>query len=112
VWNKRLWSKIANATRRFVLKDTIQDTGCSLKIFTASSIQAIPRFTGMHRLLPSLLIIYGFSVLEIPVTHRPRLKGVSKYSLVNRGWSSFKDLLGVLWLKQRRINAHVTQRLP
>ncbi len=111
-WTKKLSSKIANAMRRFMLKDSIKDTGCSLKIFTAASIRSIPCFSGMHRLLPSLLIIYGFSVLEIPVTHRPRLSGTSKYSLFNRGWSSFCDLLGVFWLKQRHITSHVIQRLP
>jgi dolichol-phosphate mannosyltransferase len=111
-WTKKLWSQIANMTRRFVLKDSIKDTGCSLKICTASSIRSIPCFTGMHRLLPSLLIIYGYSVIEIPVTHRPRLMGTSNYSLFNRSWSSFCDLLGVFWLKKRHITAHITQRLP
>jgi dolichol-phosphate mannosyltransferase len=111
-WLKRNSSLIANAMRRFLLKDSIKDTGCSLKIFTASSLRSIPHFAGMHRFLPSLLMIYGFAVREIPVSHRQRLKGSSKYSLFNRCFSSFCDLLGVFWLKHRRIVLQIIGRLP
>lgn len=111
-WIKRLSSKCANAMRRFVLKDPIKDAGCALKICTASSIRMLPQFTGMHRLLPSLFIIYGFSVVQIPVHHRPRVGGISKYSLFNRIWGPFCDLLGLFWLKKRHITTHVIQRMP
>lgn len=111
-WGKKLWSKVANGIRRFALKDPIQDAGCALKIFTSSSIRSVPFFIGMHRFLSSLFIIYGFSVKEILVSHRPRLKGFSKYSLFNRAFCSLYDLVGVMWLKQRRISTHIAKRLP
>jgi dolichol-phosphate mannosyltransferase len=108
--HRRLISTFANRTRRWILKDTIQDTGCSLKVFRANCLHSIKLFRGMHRFLPSLLLIEGFRVKEIPVSHRPRTCGASKYSIFNRGLSTVSDLLAVWWMKRRRLQAPVAEQ--
>lgn len=100
---RRASSKIANGIRNRISGDQIRDTGCSLKVFRAEAIQAIPLFEGMHRFLPTLLRYYGFSVIEHPVGHGPRVAGKSKYGVANRAWRAFKDLIAVRWMRGRRI---------
>lgn len=111
-WQKQVISKMANACRRLVLGDTIVDTGCSLKAFKASCFQSVKPFRGMHRFLPSLFLIEGYCVREIPVSHRPRQRGISHYSLFNRGLSTVTDLLAVAWMKRRHFSVEVEQTLP
>lgn len=111
-WQKKVTSKIANACRRLVLGDTIVDTGCSLKAFKACCFQNIKPFRGMHRFLPSLFLIEGYKVREISVSHRPRQKGISHYSLRNRGFSTLSDLLAVAWMKKRHFSVEVERTLP
>ena len=108
--HRRVLSSVANKTRQWVLGDRIQDTGCSLKIFRADAVRSIKLFRGMHRFLPSLLLIEGFRVKEIPVSHRPRTRGASKYSVFNRGLSTVSDLFAVWWMKRRRLNAPIAER--
>jgi glycosyltransferase involved in cell wall biosynthesis len=110
-WDRRLISRIANGMRRWLLGDDIHDTGCSLKAFYASCFTNIKLFKGMHRFLPSLLMIEGFHVKEIPVSHRPRKAGKSNYSLLNRGFSTISDLLAVWWMKRRHIQVEVSHKL-
>jgi len=100
---RRASSRIANAVRNRISKDSIRDTGCSLKVFRAEAIQAIPLFEGMHRFLPTLLRYHGFTVLEHPVGHRPRTAGKSKYGIGNRAWRGLKDLFAVRWMRDRRL---------
>lgn len=100
---RRASSRIANAIRNWISKDSIIDTGCSLKVFRAEAIQAIPLFEGMHRFLPTLLRYHGYRVLEHPVSHHPRTAGTSKYGVWNRAFRAFKDLLAVRWMRGRRI---------
>jgi len=100
---RRASSRIANGIRNRISGDRIRDTGCSLKVFQAEAIQSIPLFEGMHRFLPTLLRYHGFSVIEHPVGHGPRVAGRSKYGVANRAWRAFKDLIAVRWMRGRRL---------
>jgi len=104
---RRASSRIANAIRNRLSHDSIIDTGCSLKIFRAEAIQSIPLFEGLHRFFPTLLRYHGFSVLEQPVSHRPRVAGASKYGVANRAWRALKDLLAVRWMHGRTIRVPI-----
>ena len=106
---RRVSSKFANRVRNWISKDDIRDTGCSLKVFRAPAIQAMPLFEGMHRFLPTLLRYHGFSVLEHPVSHHPRTAGISKYGVGNRAWRAFKDLLAVRWMRGRLIRLPIRE---
>ena len=109
---RRLSSKFANAVRNRISGDDIIDTGCSLKAFRAEALRPIKLYTGMHRFLPTLIRIEGGSVAQIPVGHRPRLAGTSKYGVWNRVFRSFVDLLAVRWMKQRRLGYEVDRHDP
>jgi len=108
-WNRRLSSRIANAVRNMLSGDDIIDTGCSLKAFRRESLVGIKLYAGMHRFLPTLLRIEGRRVLQLPVNHRPRLYGDSKYGIRNRLFSSFIDLLAVRWMRKRRLDYEVVR---
>ncbi len=100
----RRWSSsLANGVRNAVIHDGIQDTGCSLKIFKRAVLDRIPLFTGMHRFLPALAQMYGFSIVEVPVRHFPRIHGHSKYGVGNRLFASLYDLFAVRWMQSRRL---------
>lgn len=94
-------SRVANGVRRAVLRDGISDVGCSLKAYRAGFVRGLPLFRGAHRFLPALCRARGARVVEIPVAHRPRQHGVSKYGVGNRLWTGLHDLFGVLWLRSR-----------
>ena len=111
-WYKKLIGKAANAVRSRILNDDTTDTGCSLKMYRRSCLDKIPLFNGMHRFLPALFKIEGFSCTEIPVHHRQRRAGKSKYHLFNRGISLVFDLFGVLWMRKRRLHYEVKRELP
>lgn len=114
-WLRRVSSRIANGIRNKISGDEIRDTGCSLKVFRAEAIQAIPLFEGMHRFFPTLLRYHGFTVVEHPVSHHPRVAGTSKYGVMNRAWRAFKDLLAVRWMRGRLIRVplgEVSERDP
>ncbi len=98
---KRLASKVANALRRRALGDGVSDIGCSLRVMRASHLKRVKLFRGGHRFLPALLAIEGARVVELPVAHRPRRHGSSKYSIGNRLRVVWADLLGVMWLARR-----------
>ena len=104
---RRASSRIANRVRNAVLHDTIQDTGCGLKLFRTEAIRTLPLFEGMHRFLPTLLRYHGFSVIEVPVSHHPRTRGRSKYGIRNRAWRAFKDMLAVRWMRSRIVRVPV-----
>jgi glycosyltransferase involved in cell wall biosynthesis len=106
---KRLQSRIANAIRNWVTGDAVRDTGCSLKAMRRAKLLSLPKFDGMHRFLPSLLRIHGGEVMEVPVAHRARLSGRSKYGMWNRAARTLRDALGVRWLSRRRLAYRVRQ---
>lgn len=106
---RRVSSKIANGIRNWISQDTIRDTGCSLKVFRAEAIQAVPLFEGMHRFLPTLLRYHGFSVIEHGVGHHPRTAGVSKYGVWNRAFRALKDLVAVRWMRARLLRLPIRE---
>jgi dolichol-phosphate mannosyltransferase len=103
-WLKRLSSRIANAVRGRLLGDAVPDTGCGLKLVHRQAFLDLPFFDHMHRFLPALIERGGGTVVSVEVSHRPRLRGESKYGVHNRLWVGITDLFGVLWLKRRAKN--------
>jgi dolichol-phosphate mannosyltransferase len=102
-WARRAASRIANAVRRRLLGDDTPDTGCGLKLFPRALFLALPAFDHMHRFLPALALRAGAAVRSVPVNHRPRQRGVSKYGIFDRLGVGIVDLLGVMWLKRRAL---------
>lgn len=102
-WLKRVSSWIANGVRSRLLKDATPDTGCGLKLLPRDLFLALPAFDHMHRFLPALMQRQGAQVLSVPVRHRSRACGVSKYGVHNRLWVGLVDLAGVMWLQRRRL---------
>lgn len=101
-WSKRVGSRLANAVRNRVLRENIRDTGCTLKAFRAEWAAALPmQFRGMHRFLPALMAMAGARSAEIPVNHRPRAAGRSKYSNWSRLKETWWDLWSVRWMQKR-----------
>ncbi|MEP7015083.1 MAG: glycosyltransferase family 2 protein [Verrucomicrobiota bacterium] len=101
---KRLTSRIANAVRSRFTKDGVRDTGCTLKAMRRECVSALLPFKGMHRFIPALVKGAGFRLVEIPVNHRSRRFGESKYGLGNRAFRATTDMFGVRWLLSRRLN--------
>ncbi len=100
-WSKRLSSKIANTVRSRLLKDATPDTGCGLKLFERELFLRLPYFDHMHRFLPALVRRAGYATQSVPVNHRPRTRGNSKYGMWDRLWVGLADLRGVAWLMRR-----------
>ena len=98
---KRLSSRLANRTRMLLLRDATPDTGCGLKVFPREAFLELPHFDHMHRFLPALFIRAGGRVVSVPVNHRPRTRGASKYGTLDRLWVGIFDLVGVAWLQRR-----------
>ena len=109
---KRVQSRIANGVRNRLNRETIRDTGCSLKAFRASAVRDLPWFTGMHRFLPTLVKMRGGNVIEVPVRHRPRRGGTTKYGMWNRVFRSLVDALAVRWMQRRSLRYQITEDLP
>lgn len=100
-WLRRLSSRVANGVRGRLLKDGTPDTGCGIKVFDRAVFMDMPRFDHMHRFMPALFQREGFEVVSVPVNHRERTRGTSKYGLHNRLWVGIVDLFGVMWLIRR-----------
>jgi dolichol-phosphate mannosyltransferase len=98
---RKLQSSIANGVRSSLLGDGTPDTGCGIKLFERAVFVELPRFDHMHRFLPALFLRQGARVVSIPVSHRPRTRGTSKYGMLNRLWVGIVDILGVMWLRRR-----------
>ena len=109
---KRLQSRIANGVRNRLNRETIRDTGCSLKAFRADAVRALPLFDGMHRFLPTLIRMEGGTVVELPVRHRPRRFGRTKYGMWNRVFRSFADALAVRWMQRRALRYRIREEVP
>jgi len=101
---KRITSRVANFVRSRFTRDGVRDTGCTLKAMRRDCIAALVPFKGMHRFIPALVKGAGYSLVEIPVNHRPRRFGQSKYGLGNRALRATIDMFGVRWLLSRRLN--------
>jgi len=101
---KRLTSRTANFVRSRFTKDGVRDTGCTLKAMRCECVSALVPFKGMHRFITALVKAAGYRLVEIPVNHRPRRFGQSKYGLGNRALRATIDMFGVRWLLSRRLN--------
>jgi len=104
---RRVSSRVANYVRNRLSDETIEDTGCSLKAYRREALERLKLYNGLHRFLPTLLRMEGYRVRELPVGHRPRIHGRSKYGIPNRLVPSFMDLLAVRWMKKRSLRYEV-----
>ncbi len=111
-WWRRFVSRCGNAVRRWACRDGIKDNNCSLKAYRTACLRKIKMFEGMHRFLPALFIMQGFRVREIPVNHRERVQGKSKYNLLNRGLNTVTDLLAVVWMRKRTVRYEIERQHP
>jgi len=110
-WLRRVSSRVANSVRRRLLHDGTPDTGCGIKLFHRATFLELPRFNHMHRFLPALFQRAGSQVLSVPVHHRARTRGISKYGVRNRLFVGITDLFGVMWLIRRKpARVEVTER--
>jgi glycosyltransferase involved in cell wall biosynthesis len=108
-WTKRVASRVANGIRQYVTEDGVHDTGCTLKAFRRDAVARLRLYRGMHRFLPALLRFEGFRVTEVPVGHRPRRSGQSKYGNWGRLWAGLADLWAVRWMARRRLRYEVVE---
>jgi len=99
--SKRWASKLANAIRSRLLRDSTPDTGCGIKLFEREAFLDLPYFDHMHRYLPALMQRAGWKTVSVPVNHRERRSGVSKYNNLRRALVGISDLRGVAWLIRR-----------
>jgi dolichol-phosphate mannosyltransferase len=106
---KRIQSRIANFVRSRFVGDGVRDTGCTLKAMRTECRAALLPFNGMHRFIPALIASLGYRVTELPVNHRQRVAGVSKYGFGNRALRATMDMFGVRWLNSRRVVYRVTE---
>jgi len=106
---KKLTSRLANSVRSSFCGDGIQDTGCSLKIYRKACLDKIKMFDGMHRFLPALFRNEGFRIVEVPVNHRSRTKGQTKYNFLNRSFNTISDMFAVRWMKKRGLKYVIDQ---
>lgn len=102
-WLRRVSSRVARAARRAVLGTDFADTGCALRVFKRSALEGVLPFHGWHRFLPILVQGAGARTCEVPVNHRPRGAGASKYGMWNRLGRGLYDLIGVRWYLKRRL---------
>jgi dolichol-phosphate mannosyltransferase len=109
---RRLQTKIANRIRNYLSDETINDSASSLKVYKRHCLEGIQLYTGMHRFMPTLVKMRGFTVLETPVKHSPRFAGTAKYGLSNRAVRAFVDLLAVRWMKKRFLRYQVAEVRP
>lgn len=107
---KRITSRVANFVRSRFTKDYVRDTGCTLKAMRRECISTLVPFKGMHRFIPALIRGAGYKLIEIPVNHRPRKFGQSKYGLGNRALRATIDMFGVRWLLSRRLNYKISRQ--
>lgn len=108
--SKKITSRIANKIRGLLCEDQVNDTGCSLKVYRLSCLKKIKMFNGMHRFLPALFKIEGFRIKEVPVNHRERVKGQTKYNVFNRSFNTISDMLAVRWMKKRHLNYRIENK--
>jgi dolichol-phosphate mannosyltransferase len=108
---KVISSRVANGVRNAVLKDQITDAGCTYRCMRRECVEKLKLYRGLHRFIPTLLKMEGYTVVEVPVTNNPRLHGESKYGVWNRLFKSFRDMLAIRWMKQRLLNYKVATEL-
>ena len=108
---RRISSRVANGVRNRLSQETIQDSGCTFRAFRRECLRGLVLYRGFHRFIPTLLRMRGYRVLEVPVNHRPRRFGRSKYGVLNRVFVATADLLVVRWMKHRLLRYEVAEDL-
>ena len=108
---RRASGRIANWVRNKLTDEQIHDVGCSLRAFRAESVRGLKLYTGMHRFLPTLLKLDGWTVTEVRVSHRPRQWGRTKYGIRNRLFRGLRDLFAVRWMKSRWLRYQIKERI-
>jgi glycosyltransferase involved in cell wall biosynthesis len=105
--SKRLTSRVANFVRSRFTRDGVRDTGCTLKAMRRDCREALVPFYGMHRFIPALVKGMGYRLTEVPVNHRPRVAGVSKYGFGNRALKATLDMFAVRWMLSRQLKIRI-----
>ena len=108
-WIRRVSSRIANGIRNAISDETVHDSGCTFRAFRRECLRDLTLYRGFHRFIPTLLRMRGFRVVEVPVRHRPRRFGQSKYGIMNRAVVAFADLLVVRWMKSRLLRYEIAE---
>jgi dolichol-phosphate mannosyltransferase len=108
-WLKRASSRVANTIRNWVTHEDVVDSACSLRVMRRACLEAWLPYDGMHRFVPTLLRLAGHRVVVVPVQHRPRRFGQSKFTVRNRAARAFLDLLVVAWMRRRRLRYDVVE---
>jgi glycosyltransferase involved in cell wall biosynthesis len=106
---RRVSSRVANAVRNWVSDETIRDSGCTFRAFRRECLRGLVLYRGFHRFIPTLLRMQGYRVIEVPVRHRPRQFGRSKYGVLNRAVVAFIDLLAIRWMSARLLRYEVVE---
>lgn len=107
---RKIASRIANGFRNLTTGKTVRDVGCSTRAFRRECVDTLPLYAGMHRFMPTLVAMRGFKLAEIPVNHRPRNLGTTKYTINNRLWVGIYDIFGVMWLKKRGFQYRIARK--
>jgi glycosyltransferase involved in cell wall biosynthesis len=111
-WTRRAGSRIANGFRNLLTGERVRDVGCSIRAFRREGVEGLPLFKGMHRFLPTLVRMKGFRITEMPVRHRPRTRGRTKYGISNRLWVGLADTFAVCWMQRRLVWPKVRSETP
>lgn len=107
---RKISSRVGNGVRNWLTGESVQDVGCSLRVFKRECVADLKLFEGMHRFFPTLLKMEGFRIREIPVRHHPRERGKTKYGIRNRALRGLWDCFAVMWMRSRRIAYRVADR--
>jgi dolichol-phosphate mannosyltransferase len=99
---RRAMSRLANAARSRILGDGVIDSGCGIKAFHRRVVDAFIPMRTLYSFIPALAISAGFTIRQVPVHHRPRKGGKSKYGVRQFLWRPLLDLAGVWWFTRRR----------
>jgi len=108
---RRVSSRVGNGVRNWVSDETVQDSGCTFRAFRRECLRGLTLYRGFHRFIPTLLRLRGYRVMEMPVAHRPRRFGRSKYGVMNRAFVALVDVLVVRWMKARLLRYEVAEDL-
>jgi len=111
-WLRRVSSRVGNGFRNAMTQETVTDVGCSLRAMRAEPLRRVRLWRGAHRFLPTLLRLEGARVVELPVAHRPRRHGRSKYGVLDRLFAGLADVLAVRWLQSRALRYEAREERP
>ena len=106
-WVRKSSSRVANGFRNWVTRESVTDVGCSLRVMRSSYLRRVKLYRGLHRFLPTLLRMEGATVVEVPVNHRSRRHGVSKYGISNRLFVGIVDVFAVRWMQSRALRYRI-----